>query len=331
MFILEGDRNMKRNELYGKVNNIFDQFFGIELFAVLKHGDEKILKRVNIRDEHEQENNTSNGLRDGFANVVKSLLYCEEEEEILKLSAADERKNAIYCYDLDDLPFEMELLQKVSEQSNTIELFEFGQDSLNEIVGFIVLLGDVNRHIALYKQQYPISLLNRDKYMLTPIPHRNRFEKYDREILRIDFNCQFLLLDGEIYILDIDKMEKICSFTEIIVKEAKRSIKKIQEIDILDNVDSLNDELDNLTFARKLTRVYKDSKVIGEVDNETIIEFAQSHSYFKKNRIKLNENKDKFILDSKRAKNAFLKLLNDDLLTSELTNAEYESLAKNDA
>jgi hypothetical protein len=80
-----------------------------------------------------------------------------------------------------------------------------------------------------------------------------------------------------------------------------------------------------------LTRIYKDSKVVGKVSNQGIIRFAQTHSYFKKNPIKINENNEKFILDTKKSKNAFLKLLNDDLLTSELTKAEYESLAKNDA
>ena len=99
---------------------------------------------------------------------------------------------------------------------------------------------------------------------------------------------------------------------------------------ILDNIEVLNDELDDITFARKLTRVYKDSRVLGKVSNQAIIEFSKRHNYFKNNPLKLTASKDKFVLDTKKSKETFIKLMNDDLLTSQLTNFDYESLAKND-
>ena len=68
---------------------------------------------------------------------------------------------------------------------------------------------------------------------------------------------------------------------------------------------------------------------MGKVTNETIIAFTREHSYFKTNPIKLNAEGNKFVLDTKKSKNAFVKLLNDDLLTSNLTRSEYEVLAKN--
>lgn len=156
--------------------------------------------------------------------------------------------------------------------------------------------------------------------MLTPIPHQNRFVKVDKDILRIDFNFQFFLWNGVVYISDIEKMEKISSFHDIIVNEAKNSIKKFEEMQILDNVEVLADELYNIAFARKLTRICKDSKVLGYVDNQSIINFTQKHKYFEKNPLKVNDTQDKFLLDTKKSKNTFIKLMNDDLLTSELTN-----------
>jgi hypothetical protein len=67
--------------------------------------------------------------------------------------------------------------------------------------------------------------------------------------------------------------------------------------------------------------------VLGKVPNKVIVEFTKNHSYFTKNPLKSID--DKFILDTKRAKETFIKLINDDFLKSELTNYEYESLAKN--
>ncbi|MCM1025614.1 MAG: DUF4868 domain-containing protein [Roseburia sp.] len=253
----------------------------------------------------------------------------DEDDDIIKLSSADERKTALYYYDLDQIPSEMERLRDISQSTDDGATFDFKVDSLRKIVAFIIMIGNENQKLIMYKQQYPTSLLNRDRYMLTPIPHKNRLKRFNQDILCVDFNYQFFLWNERIYISDIDKMEKICSFHDIVVNEAKKSIQKIKDIEILDNVEVLMDELDNITFARKLTRIYKDSKVLGKISNEKIIEFSKKHDYFRKHTIKLTETGDKFILDTKKSKEVFIKLMNDDLLTSQLTNMDYESLAKN--
>ena len=303
---------------------------GIMLYAVLKTEEGKIVKFLNIADEDDDKDNTSKDLLKGFTDIIKNkFAVYNEDDEIIKLSSADERKNALYYYDLDELPMEMERLKDISETLDVGEIFHFKQDSLSQIAALIIVIGNENRNLIMYKQQYPVSLLNRDRYMLTPILHENRLKRFDQDILRVDFNYQFFLWNDVVYISDIEKMEKICSFHDIVINEARTSIQKIEEINILDNIEVLNDELDNITFARKLTRIYKDSKVLGKVSNQAIIEFSLRHHYFKNNPLKLTESKDKFILDTKKSKETFIKLMNDDLLTSQLTNSDYESLAKN--
>lgn len=323
---------MTTKELKIEVQKMLNENIGIMMYAVIKNDDEKIIKFINIADENNMEDNTSQSLLEGFMKIVNTRLEgYDEESDVMKLSSADERKNALYYYDLDTFPEEMQMMKDIFEGNEEIGVFNFSEYKLNQIVAFIIVIGSENNNIVLYKHQYPVSLLNRDKCMLTPIPHQNRFVKVDKDILRIDFNFQFFLWDGVVYISDIEKMEKICSFHDIIINEAKHSIKKIEEMQILDNIEVLADELDNIAFARKLTRIYKDSKVIGHVDNQAILNFAQRHKYFIKNPLKLNNTQDKFILDTKKSKNTFIKLMNDDLLTSELTNSDYESLAKNNA
>lgn len=316
-------------EIKEKISDILRQPIGMETYFVLKKEDKKIVKRVNISDEilNTEETNEVDMLA-GFCMVLEETINeYDENNEILKLSSADERNYGLYYYDLDEFPFEMKLLKDTLKTRDVIELFEFKADSLEEITAIIVLIGSESEKILLYKQQYPISLLKRDKLMLTPVPHKNRLKQYNEDLLRIDFNFQFFLLDDVIYISDINKMEKICSFTRIIQNEANKSIKMIDEIGILENVEVLEDELDNLSFARKLTKIYKESRVLGKVSNEKIIEFVKKHKYFNKNPLKING--DKISLNTKKSKETFLKLINDDLLISELTNNEYESLAKN--
>lgn len=218
-------------------------------------------------------------------------------------------------------------MKKVCDDSD-FELFNFQEDSLDEIDAFIIVIGTAENKMVLYKQQYPISLLRRDKYMFTPVLHENRLKKVQQDILRVDFNFHFCYINEIFYISDIDRMEKICSFHNVIVNEARKSIKLILDADILDDVEVLEDELDNVTFARKLTKIYKDSKVLGKISKDVIVEFTKKHSYFKKNPLK-STDENKFILDTKKSKETFIKLMNDDFLKSELTNYEYESLAKN--
>lgn len=321
---------MKIREIKDEIEEMLSEEHGIMLYAVVKTEEEKIVKFLNIADEDDDTDNTSSDLLKGFTEIIRNkFAVYNEDDEILKLSSADERKNALYYYDLDELPMEMERLKGISETLSAGEVFNFKEDSLNQIIALIVAVGNENHNLIMYKQQYPVNLLNRDRYMLTPILHKNRLKRFDQDILRIDFNYQFFLWNDVVYISDIEKMEKICSFHNIVVNEARTSIQKIEEMNILDNIEVLNDELDNISFARKLTRIYKDSKVLGKVSNQAIIEFSLRHHYFKNNPLKLTESKDKFILDTKKSKETFIKLMNDDLLTSQLTNFDYESLAKN--
>lgn len=320
-------------ELRKKTEELLSDKIGIKLYFVLKAEEGRQVKAVNIADETliaSEEDTTSETLLKGFKDsFLQKMLGYEEEDEILALSSADERKNAIFYYDLDELPEEMQELLNVMDQKQDYETFQFAKDSLNDIVAFLVVLGNAKEKLALYRQQYPISLLRRDKCMLTPIPHANRLVKVMEDILRVDFNFQFFAYQNAVYVNDVDRIEKICGFNEIIKKEASKSIEAIEDAGLIEDIEVLRDELDNTSFARKLTRIYRDSKVLKRVDRREIIDFTKRHNYFVKNPLKLNAAGNRFILDTKRSKNTFMKLLNDDLLTSALTNVEYESLAKN--
>lgn len=323
--------NLIVKDLKQNVESILSEKNGIILYCILKNTQE--LKRINIADESEQDS-TQDDLKKGFVTALnESLAVLDNETEILKISSADERKSALYYYDLDRLPKEMELLRQAeqSAEDGSGNVFSFRKDKLEQIDAFIIVIGNAVRKIALYKQHYPVSLFKRDHFMVAPVPHSNRLKRVEQDILRIDFNYQFFAVNGQIYISDVSKMEKICSFHSIIKNEAEKSIKIIEKSGIVENVNALRKELDDVTFARKLTRIYKDSCVLGKVENKKIIRFVKKHKYFEKNPLKLNKTGDKFILDSRRAKIAFIKLLDDDLLKSELTENDYEVLAKNNS
>ena len=89
----------------------------------------------------------------------------------------------------------------------------------------------------------------------------------------------------------------------------------------------MRDRIEDLTFARKIAQLDDHSVVLNELSAEIIIEFAETFPKLR-GRFKFNQNKTKFDLSTKKSQNLFLKLLNDDFLSSELNKRYYESASK---
>jgi len=308
---------------------------GISLFFIMKtaaNSDDPIIKHVNLADEEDVNDNTSALLLKAFQEHVTYRLSMIDSEAVIPLSSADSREDAVYRYDLCDIPMHLQAMNACSGYVllDDTDTFQFGKDNLDDVQAMVIIIGTADSMVALFKQSYPISLLKRDKFTLIPIPHTTRFKKLDSDLLKIDINFQFVLYKDCYYIFDLKKLESLTGFDGIIRKEAEKSIESIQKMDLLEDVQPLADEICDVTFARKLTRIYKDSKVIGKISNSDIIKFVQKHAYFKNHPIKHTASGDRLIVDTKASKNAFIRLLNDDLLYSALTQSEYESIAKND-
>ena len=143
---------MQAKEVKGKVREILEQGKGIEIYFVLKKENGRIVKSVNISDEElEQSDATSDEMLQGFCDVVATTFESYDDEiEVLKLSSADERKNGLYYYDLDELPEEMIMMGEVIAKNAESETFNFSNDSLEEIVAFITVIGNAEKKIVLY-------------------------------------------------------------------------------------------------------------------------------------------------------------------------------------
>jgi hypothetical protein len=146
--------------------------------------------------------------------------------------------------------------------------------------------------------------------------------------LRISPGFQALSINGTVIILNLKTIEKSFGFTEVIKREAIHGIDAIRNMSILQNIEELEGLIDNITFARKLIMVARSSPVIqNNIPNSQIINFTKIHPALK-GKIKYNTDGTLINLHTKTAKNLFVKLLNDDFLTSELTKLFYDSLAK---
>lgn len=111
----------------------------------------------------------------------------------------------------------------------------------------------------------------------------------------------------------------------MIINRAEKSVDKIQELELVDDIEELRNRLLELSFSRRLMRAF-DSSPVTEMPKNIVLDFIRNHDKLK-NILKI-EN-DKIKLSSKKSQDSFVRLLNDDFLFSKLTQNDYESMSKN--
>ena len=277
-------------------------------------------RRLDIKEEDLTE------LRKLFVASIESSIISKEDHTVLLLSSADERGNCFYQYDLE-VPEGLGHLETIIG-NDSLQNFDFNKNKFESIESLIIVLADSKHEISLFKKLSTVEVIGRGGFILGKSKHR--IERFKDQLLRITSSFQALRVGGEIIIINLDAIEKEFGFHEVIIKEATKSLSVIEEKELVDNIESLKDLVSDVRFARKLTKVARNSPVIRlGIPNENIITFAKKHPLTKK-KMKYNDNQTKFHLDTKVSKNLLIKILNDDLLTSELTKLYYDSLAKDD-
>ena len=277
-------------------------------------------RRLDIKEEDLTE------LRKLFVASIESSIISKEDHTVLPLSSADERGNCFYQYDLE-VPEGLKRLETIIGNDN-LSNFSLSDNQFSNIESLIIVLADTKNEISLFKKLSTVEVIGRGGFMLWK--SNQRFERFKDQLLRISSSFQALKVGGEIIIIDLDAIEKEFGFHEVIIKEATKSLSVIEEKELIDNIDTLKELVSDVRFARKLTKVARNSPVIRlGIPNESIIAFAKNHPLTKK-KMKYNDSQTKFDLDTKVSRNLLIKILNDDLLTSELTKLYYDSLAKDD-
>lgn len=288
------------------------------LYAILKSGDEPM--KLDIKSDDLP------AIRLMFIKSVQDNIIGKNDHVILPLSTADERGKCFYSYDLD-IPKELECLENVIGNDN-LTTFNFNSDKIGDIDSLIVVLADDDNEISIFKNVTPVEVVGKGGYMLWK--SNQRFERFNDQLLRISPKFQVIRVNDEIIILDLAAIEKSFGFHDVITREATLSLTSISTMQIVSNMQSLLDLVSDMSFARKLTRVARSSPVIiHNIPNENILAFSKTHPATK-NKMRYTEDNTQFNLDTRVSKDLFIKLLNDDFLTSELTKLYYDSLAKDD-
>lgn len=316
---------MTLKEFKNTITAIFDTNYSVQVYLMLKQADNIEIKRADLDNEI-----TESAVESLFSSYVQEHFLENEELELCELSTTEERNNAIYHYDYSEYPEELKLFHEfdIKNAVYNVENFDFTKDDLSRLHGFFIYLGNMKEGILLFKKHYPISLIRRDSFLLGAVKSSQRFKKIaGDDIIRLNGEVHLLRVAGQVFVVDLNILEKNLGFTELIYKAANETIDTIEELALLEDIQVLQDAAENLSFARKLSRV-KASPVFGQgISKEIIVEFSKTYPSLA-GKFKYSEDGRQIRLDTKKSKEAFVKLLNDSFLHSELTRQYYDVLVK---
>ncbi|GAA4455067.1 anti-phage protein KwaB [Rurimicrobium arvi] len=309
---------MNREQLLTRLTYFLDPQNGIgaALYFVLNQDGETIIRFADIEDEAKQE------LKERFLEYVTDKFINNEELHYQNISDADDRKNVVYKYDIEERPEGLNILDDIL-LNEAQPYFRFNQDSFADLQGYIITIGTEGNKMALYKKHHPVNLLKRDRFLL--IPSNQRLVKLQDDAIAIDRSFDFMLIDDNLIVLKLNILERFFGFEDVIRNQAQNTIGLIEANELLEDIEQINDIAQSMTTARKLMKI-RNSPVLN-VPVMNVINFIRNHPELT-GKINFNSAGTKINLDTGVSKRLFLKLLNDDYLFSQLTELQYDSHAK---
>ena len=264
------------------------------------------------------------GLKTLFMQSLRDEISSKDDLSVLALSSADERVNAIYVYDLE-IPEELTSLETVIAQDD-LPVLDLNEASLSSIRALLIEIGNNAGQLVLYKTMAPVNIFSRSSFFL--LKHKSRLKRLEDEFLRVSAGFQMMRINGNLLVLNLEALEHNFGFHDVIKKEAALGIGAIVSAELLTNPDVLRELIDDVKYARRLTKIAKVSPVLkAGISGGSIVQFCKTFPNLV-GRIRFNDENNKVILDTKVSKDLFIKILMDDFLTSELTKFHYASVAK---
>lgn len=316
---------MDLEDLKQRIKDILEGNYSAQVYFMLKEDTAFKIKLADIEN-----NQTAQAIKSMFSEFIKKLIVDNEDLSLCELSTADERPNAIYQYDYEEYPEELGLFHGFDLNAAIKgEKFNFDKDDLKNLYGYIIYLGTMEDGIVLFKKHYPFALIKRDSFLLGAIKSESRFKKFEGDdIIRFNDSVQLIRLDGKLYVINLKVLENNFGFDKLIRRAADKTITLVNKLELLEDIQVLKDAAEDISYSRKLSRVTNSSPIIKlNIPKKEIIAFTKNTPVLA-DKFKYSVDGNTIRLDTKKSKEAFIKLLNDAFLRSELTKLYYDARAK---
>lgn len=304
---------MKKDEVQNRIKTIISKGYKPEIYAVLKSNEVYTLKRLLAVDALVEQ------IKDSVDKLLTEQIF-SEEFDIDDSSKIEENRKIFYEIDQDEnyKPFSF---------LNGIVSEDYKETDQPFLKGFIIKVNLNTDHFWIYQHKYPVTLINKKTSIYALLNGQNRYEPLIVDVVRFDNKMDLLIIGNSIFTKKINLLQSEFGFDKYIRTEANKEFNKIDKIGILSSSDSLKKMMtaSKLTTAKKLLNI-KSSKATSFSKDE-LYNRIRNHSYYK-DKFKFDENNHTLIVKSQKDINLFLKMVNDDFLHSELTDADYETNSK---
>ncbi len=182
-----------------------------------------------------------------------------------------------------------------------------------------------SKNIFAYQQAYVGTKIKAKSGLKIYGCGQDKFDVFDKNILRIDKRIDFLVVQDNVFIKNINVIQNYFKFDTFVRNQARNVIDEIESLGIVSDIEKIKEceEGEKLTIAKKLMKV-KHSPVL-QMDKHALLETIPTIERYR-NIIRIENGRIK--TSSKKDVNNLLKLLNDQYLKSELTKKEYDSDSK---
>ncbi len=286
---------------------------GISVFSCVKEENGISLKKFIINDQ----------LRDNINEVLDSAVthkFLEDDVEIDSIeNVADNRK---VLYEIEPTanynPFDF-----LNTYAGIVR--QYSESDQDALVGFAFRVNTNESAIWLYQHVYHSRMVKRSKSLYAMISRNNTYVPLSHDVLKIDSKVDIVIVGGKIITSNISLLQQYFGFEQYVRNEAAKTIEIISGLDIVSNIEKILtfESKEKLTNAKKLLKA-KSSPVL-KLSKMVLFDRIKVHPRYK-DKFRFEENR--IIINSLKDVNELLKMLNDNIVRSELTNQEYESPSK---
>lgn len=338
---------MNKSTLQSKLQFIGTKKVGLELYFLHR---KKASEPIEILRANLEGTTVQNRLEAVFVNKIKSEFLNQDIEgkslsdnmlwSLKHIRDVDDLKNTIFYFpneeSIDDeyhIPEEFkEMANLHSRKFENISLFEFDKHRLDDVFAYLIRIQIDEEQIIIFKQKYTFDLLTRSTILKLgglEVNHKSKFSLEQDPLLKISDGIDFMFIDNNYIILNLKLLESKYGFNDRYLKRGAESLGLLKKKNILVNTDKLEELVKKVSFSKKLMKVKAENRVLKTSIQEMkdFLENYKTHDgkHNLAKRIKYNPKEDKFEVTTNIAAEDFIRLLNEQYLTSLLTKQPFVS------
>lgn len=303
---------MTKEEVQRKIKEVSCEKHGIEVFACIKEQDHYCLKKIKGTDK------LRSRVLSKLGPTMASVFLAEDAEFESSDNIAD-NKRVLYEIVQSETYRPFAFLKAFKSVSA-----EYTENDKENFLGFLFRINHNDKFFWIYQHIYTMSRIDRSKNVLAVLS-KNTYDAIDDDVIQIAPRIDVLVLDDSIITSKIDLLQKYFGFEQYIRDGAKKTIAMIQKMDIVIGLEKFIalESKSKLTNSKKILKA-SGSPVL-QMDKRDLLSSLKRHARYSQ---MFNVKDDRIEIHSQKDAAAFIKMLNDDIVRSDLTGQEYDSSSK---